>query len=352
VATAVISIAHTALLVLLGAAALAAHAGLLGLYIAILVAGAFRVIAHWVVLLRAGVRPTFPVTPVLARYALINGAPFALNAFLALAYIHSDKLLATALIGTEGTGQLMAGFVIVFGVMELLGTPMLVTVFPLMSRLHHDGQQEKFTFLLEKLSFYNLVMSLPLAILTSLLAKPLSSLVFGEKYLGAAAVLRIMIWYAVAAMLSNVFSQALAIQNRQKWLLVLRMSGLVLTIALNLILLPRIGISGTPIAMVVTELVILPLILRSLNLPAEWWRRIIAHALRLGLAALALVGVTLLLISAHPLLASLAGLSTFAGVLFLSGAITEQDRALFSQLIAAAPGGTRLVNFWNRKGNT
>jgi O-antigen/teichoic acid export membrane protein len=350
VITAILSIGHTAVLILLGAIALAAKGGLWGLYAAIVAAGSLRAIAHWLALLHTGVRPVFPVTRTLARYMLVNGAPFALTAFLSLAYIHSDKLLATALIGTEGTGQLMASFVIVFGVMELLGTPMLVTVLPLMSRLQGPENREKLNFMLEKLAFFTLILSLPIAVLTALLAGPLSGLVYGSNFLGSAAVLRIMIWYAVAAMLANVFSQALVVQNRQRRLSALRVGGLALSIAMNLILLPRLGISGTPIAMLTTELVVLAFLLLSLELPADWWRRMIAYAWRLGIAASGLAIVTFLLRAVHPVLAVLLGLPIFAGLLLLSGAITTGDRALAYQLLAAAPGGTRFLEFCKRLG--
>ena len=113
------------------------------------------------------------------RILLINGAPIAMTSFLALAYQHADKLITTALIGTDGTGQLTAGFVIVFGVIELLSTTVLVAVFPLMSRTYGSGQRELFELMLEKLSFFNLMLSLPIAIYTSLLAVPLAAWLFG-----------------------------------------------------------------------------------------------------------------------------------------------------------------------------
>jgi O-antigen/teichoic acid export membrane protein len=242
----------------------------------------------------------------------------------------------------------VAGYVIVFGIIELLSTPLLVTVFPLMSRLHDREDRDLFNLMLEKLSFFNLLLSVPIAIFTSLLAVPLSILIFGPGFAGTAAALRIMIWYTVVAMIVNVFSRALAVQNRQRRLLAVRVIGLVLSIALNLILLPRLGISGTALAMAIAELVVLVLILRSLSLPGMWWQKMTAHVWRLTLPCAVLAAATLLLRSVSPVLAVLVGLPAFAGVLILSGAVTEADRALIWGLAATFPAGARLARYWKR----
>lgn len=342
---AIISIGHIAVLIILGAAALSANGGLWSLYKMILAAGCLRVLAYWVAILRAGVCPVFPVSGVLVRYLFINGVPFALTAFISLASINSVKLIATAMIGAEVTGQLMASFVIVFGVIELLNTPALVTVFPLMSRLHNSGKSETFNLMLEKLSFFTMLAGLPLAVYISLLAVPVSTLVFGSDFVQTAVALRIMIWYTVVAMIVNVFSRALTTQNRQQWLLVVRMIGLALNIALNIVLLPRLGIAGAAMAMIVTEMIVLELILRSLNLPVEWWRRMIAHVWRLGIASLTMAAIISVLTPVHPVLAVLMGLPVFAGLLFLMGVITEEDRALLYQVVEGVSGGAWVARF-------
>ncbi|MBP8972967.1 MAG: oligosaccharide flippase family protein, partial [Anaerolineae bacterium] len=179
---AAIATGHVIVLVILAGIALAAGAGLWGLYAATLVAGLLRAAVYWAALLHIGARPQFPVDWGVARGLLIAGWPIAVTSFLALTYQHADKLLTTALIGAEGTGQLTAGFVIVFGVIELLSTTVLVAVFPLMSRTYASGQHRLFEVMLEKLAFFNLTLSLPIAIFTSLLAVPLATWVFGAEF--------------------------------------------------------------------------------------------------------------------------------------------------------------------------
>jgi len=346
---AIISTAHVLVLVTFAGIALVLDTGLWGLYTATLLAGLLRTGVYWVVLLSSGVRPVFPLDRALARMLLINGAPLAITSFLSLAYTHTDKLITTALLGTEGTGLLTAGFVIVFGVIELLSTTVLVAVFPLMSRTFADGMREMFEFMLEKLSFFNLMISLPIGIYTSLLAVPLSSLLFGSDFTKTADVLRVLIWYTVVTMVANVFSQALIIQNKQRRILAIRSTGLALNIALNLLLLRRIGVAGAAVASLIAESMVLVLILRSFDLPRDWWRRAANHVWRLGLAGIGLGVVVLVLRTVHPLLAAVAGAPVYIGLVLVMGAVAKDDWDLIYRLATAMPGGTVIGRYWKRE---
>ncbi len=237
---------------------------------------------------------------------------------------------------------------IVFGVVELLSTTVLVAVFPLMSRTYGNGQRDLYDFMLEKLAFFNLTLSLPIGIYTSLLAVPLSAWIFGAGFTKTADVLQILIWYTVVTMTANVFSRALLVENRQKRLMVIRTSGLVLNIALLFVLLPRLDVQGAPVATLIAESAILVAILRSFTFPADWWRRTFNHLWRLGIAALILVGIVLVLRQAHPVLAAVAGLPAYAVLVLVSGAFAKDDWDLIYRLAMAMPGGTVIGRYWKR----
>ena len=199
---ALIAAGHVIVLIGLAAVALAADAGLWGLYAATLAAGLLRSAVYWLALLRLGTRPAWPADRALMRLLLINGWPIALTSFLAMAYQHADKLITTAIIGVTGTGQLTAGFVIVFGVIELLSTTILVAVFPIMSRAYGSGQTAMFVFMMEKLAFFNLMISLPIAIYTTLLAVPLRRCCLARIYAYCRRSAG-LIWYTVVTMVAQ-----------------------------------------------------------------------------------------------------------------------------------------------------
>jgi stage V sporulation protein B len=346
---AIISTVHILSLILMAGLALTLHGGLWGLYIASMIAGIGRMLAYWWMVWRLKIRPSFPIDRRIARSLVIDGAPLALSALLTLAYTHTDKLLTTALIGTEGTGNLTAGFVIVFGITELLSITVLVAVFPLMSRAYASGMREMFNFMVEKLSFFNLLVSLPIGIYMSLLAVPLASLLFGPDFTRVAGIMRILIWYTVVNMIAAVFAQGLIIQHRQRRLLTIRTGGLLVNIVLNLILLPRMGVNGSATANLIAESGVLLLMLRSFDLPAEWWQRGISHLWRLALAGVGLAVMLLLMSGIHPLLAAIIGAPVYLGLILVSGAIAKDDWDLIYRMSIAMPGGTVIGRYWKRE---
>ena len=344
-----IAVGHVAALLTLGGAALLLGWGLWGLYAATIAAGLGRAAVYWAALGRTGVRPTLPADRALMRALLRDGWPIALNAFLFLAYQHTDKLLTTAVLGAEGTGQLMAGFVIVFGVIELLSTTVLVAVFPMMSRMWGEGQRRLFQVLMEKLAFFNLLFSVPIAIFTSLLAVPLSALLFGAGFTKTASVLEVLIWYTVVTMVNNVFAQALLIQNRQRRLLMIRASGLALNVALLLALLPLLDVQGAAVATLLAELMIMVTLVRSFIFPADWWARVRNHLWRLAWVALATAAAVWALRGVHPLLAATVGVPLYLVLVLSSGALAADDWDLLYRMTTAMPGGAWVRRWWRRE---
>ncbi len=349
VITAVISVAHIVLLVGMAALVLAAGGGLWELYAVTTVAGLARAGMYWITLRRYGVRPEFPFDRSIARYLLVNGAPIAAMSFLSLAYMHSDKMITTRLLGEESTGQLTAGFVLVFGIIEVLSTTVLVAVFPMMSRAHSTGKREFFELMLEKLSFFNMIVSLPVAVYMSFLAVPLSALIFGDEYTKTADVLQVLIWYTVVAMVTSVFAQALIIGNQQRRLLVIRSGGLVINITLNIILLKQVGIQGAAIATLSAESVIVLLIVRTFTFPAEWWARVWNHLWRLALITLFLMVIVVVLREIHPIVAALVGIPVYGLLVIFSGALARDDWDLIYRMVSAMPGGSLIQRYWKRE---
>jgi O-antigen/teichoic acid export membrane protein len=161
--------------------------------------------------------------------------------------------------------------------------------------------------------------------------------------------MRILIWYTVVNMIAAVFAQGLIIQHRQRRLLTIRTGGLLVNIVLNLILLPRMGVNGSATANLIAESGVLLLMLRSFDLPAEWWQRGISHLWRLALAGVGLAVMLLLMSGIHPLLAAIIGAPVYLGLILVSGAIAKDDWDLIYRMSIAMPGGTVIGRYWKRE---
>ncbi|MEO0565959.1 MAG: oligosaccharide flippase family protein, partial [Chloroflexota bacterium] len=278
VITSVVETVHILLRIGAVALALLGGYGLFGLYIAGILAGAARSVAFGVALARTGVRPQFPLDTGIAWPLLVNSSPLAASAVLSLAYQQADKLFSTRLLDEASTGYLTAAFVVITGVIELLNSTVLIATYPVMSR--YAGQV--FGFIVGKLVFFTVLVTLPIALTLSLFAPEVTLPLFGADFAPTAQVLRALIWYALAAMVVNVFAQGMMVQNRQRRLLVVRASGLALNLTLNLTLLLAfdMGIMGLVYASVTAELVVLTILLATFRQDGLETRRLLGRAAR------------------------------------------------------------------------
>ena len=347
-ASSLMTIGHIALLIGLAALALVAGWGLVGLYAATIAAGIGRSSLLWLLVLRGGVRPTWPFDRTIAGPLLMNGAPLAISAFLALAYQHADKLMTTRLLDTSETGYLTAAFVIIFGIVELLNTTVLIATYPMLSRYYQDGEGATFGFIIEKLALFTLLVGLPIALALSIFSAEIIVPLFGPNFSPTAQVLRILVWYAAVNMVGNVFAQGLVVQNKQRALLVIRAAGLASNITMNAILIPRIGIIGAALASFAAEMLVVFLLVRYFRATGWDWRRVLPRWLRLltlsGAVALAMIALGRL----HPVLGLVGGPLVYTSGIAYGLVLASDDWDLVYRLVAAMPGGSLILRFWRR----
>lgn len=348
VTTSIVSIAHVVVLIGLAGLGLASGYSLFGIYAGVTVAGVLRSITLWVLAWRAGIRPVWPFDRQLAKAVLINSTPLAVSAFITLAYQQVDKLVTNRLIGDNDTGYLVAAFVIFFGVVELLNTTVLTAFFPLMARSYGDGKNNQFGFIVEKLAFFTLLLCLPITLVISLFGHWLTMPIWRENLRPAADVLSILIWYALVMMVGNNLTQAMLVQNRQRFLLVIKICGLGVNLVLLALLLPRFGVHGAPLSSLVAESSVFVLLL--INFRATGWdlRQMAPRIVRLLLVGVASAGVMLVLRDMSWPVALAAGVVVYTIGIFVLRVLAADDWDLLYRVSAALPGGKLVQRYWKR----
>lgn len=352
VKTSAVEIAHILLRIGLSLLALWLGWGLLGIYGAAILSGGLRSIALFGLNLRAGIRPVFPIERDIRLPMLINSAPLAISAILTVAYQQTDKLMTTGILGVEGTGYLTVAFMINFGIIEVLSVTVLVAAYPMLSRYYGAGQDPRFGFMIEKLALFTIVMALPMALVVSMLSLDVITALFGAENAASARILSILIWYTAITMVANIFSQGLLVQNRQRLLLGIRASGLLLNIALNAILLASWGDPrGAAVASVISETLLLSLLLWTFRAHGYAPRRLFRGAIRLILLGLPVALLMFALHAAHAIAVAVGGPLAFLLGLRLANVFAADDLDLMHTLAAAMPGGALITRFWKRTGN-
>lgn len=336
VTTSVIDVIHTIVLSLFALVALLAGGGLLGLYVATIIGGIFRAAMFWIILIRRGIKPRFPVDLTLIRHLFRSGWPIALGAFLQLTYRQIDKIIVLAVIASKNdVAYLTTAYVIVFGVSELTSSTVLMALSPLMARLAHD-QPAALRSLVDGLAFLLLVLLLPVGIGISQLSASLAALLF-PGFTGTAGILQILIWQAVLAVISDIYAQSMVVRNRQRQVLIIRVCGLIINAGLNILLLPHIGVQGAAVAILIAQAVVLSLLLIEHRPDQATVRRLAGYGLRVGLASVAMIVCIAILREANLFVAGLLGAAVYGAVILVLRALAPEHWAMLRELIMVLP---------------
>ncbi|MEM6281867.1 MAG: oligosaccharide flippase family protein [Chloroflexota bacterium] len=349
VVTSVIEAVHIVLRIGLVALVLWQGFDLLGLYAIGLAASMVRSVLFWQALARTDVNPVFPVNWMIATPLFLNSVPLALSAIFTLAYQQADKLMSTRFVGESSTGYLTAAFVIITGVVELLNSTVLIATYPIMSRYYADAR-DVFGFIIEKLVFFTAIVTLPVCLVLSVFAAEITIPLFGADFSPTAAVLRVLIWYALVTMAVNIFAQGMMVQNRQRRLLFIRMGGLMLNLTLNLILLMALdlGVMGIVYASVIAETLVLVVMLLTFRDEGIETRRLSGKLVRPLLIGLIVVVVMLVTGRIHFAVGVLCGGIVYLVSLLYGSVFADDDLDLIYRLLAAMPGGGYVLRYWQR----
>lgn len=322
---ALIGSVHVILLVAAGAAALGAGGGLWGVYLAITGTGVVRALLYWRVIRRAGWWPPARVDRTIARQLVVHGGPLGLAAFLSLAFLHADKLIVTALEGPAATGQLLAAFVIAFGITQLLGSNVQVAAMPVLAR----ASRTRMPVMVEHLLIVMMFAAVPTAIVLATTAEPIVQLLFGEGYDQTAATLQVMGAYVVIRLVGGLMVQMLTLLEEHVHVLVGRAGGLIVNLIVTVLLLPAIGITGAAIGMVVGEVVVVAAALRVIAPTAAWWARQVVGIARLVPAAAAMAWCAVWIgPRTDPIVGIAVGVITYGGLAMVTGAVTRHHLQL------------------------
>lgn len=345
VAPAAVMILSALMTMTLGALALTAGYGFVGMAAVSIVVNAVTFVILARLLRRAGVAWIGRPDPRLARWMLGASLPLMVNSLLQTLFFKVDVLLLAPLQGQQAVGWYSAAYKWVEAF--LIVPPYLVmALFPLMSR-RAENDRAGLRSAYEHTVRWLIALALPAATLTTFLAEPLIALLAGTDYLpNGARALQVLIWFLPFSFINGVTQFVLIALDRQKWITWSFAAAATFNITANLIVIPRYSYTGAAAVTIASELILLaPFLwgLRDLGAPpilALAWQPLLASSgLALALAGGAAAGVP-------SLVAAVAGAALYAVALWRLGWLTVDDRSLLARFVPrgratiAAPDGT------------
>lgn len=188
-----------------------------------------------------------------ARELLKDSWPLLLAGLAVMLYMRVDMVMLQQMAGDREVG-IYAAATRLSEIWYFLPMVVVASVSPAIIKCH-GTDPDLYINRLRKLYFIMAWLAIGISLPLSLLSGWAVSILYGAEFREAAPVLAIHLWASIAVFLGVASSQYLLVEQLQKISFYRTLIGLVCNIALNLILIPRMGALGAAIATVVSYFV-------------------------------------------------------------------------------------------------
>lgn len=168
----------------------------------------------------------------------------------AVIYLKIDQVMIGSMISDEELGFYSAA-VRFSEAWYFIPTIVLNALFPAILSAKNQGF-EKYSLRLQQLCDFLFLGSFTLALMVTFVAKFVIILFYGIDYSASVIILQIHIWAAVFVFLRAVLSKWLIAEGKYKFSLISQLSGAIINVLLNLLLIPLYGGSGAAIATIIS----------------------------------------------------------------------------------------------------
>ncbi len=177
--------------------------------------------------------------------------------------------------------------------------------------------------------------TVPMSVLMSLQAGPIITMIYSPEYEPSILVLQIIIWTLVPYGISQIFAYALVASKRQNVDMLVNITAMLANVILNFILIPRYGFIGATVATLISIHIYVgvqvPFVVQKII--HFGGREVFAGGFRVGLAILATVVTVFLMRDFHWIVSSAVAGLLYLATLFLSGAVSANDRQLIMRIL-------------------
>lgn len=177
--------------------------------------------------------------------------PFVVTGLSSLIYMNSDTVMLFLLNGDAATGWYTAAKK-VYSIFIFISMSFMGAFLPAMSKLSLKSS-DKVIEVYRKAHKYLLIISIPIVIGISALADRIILVLYGTEYSPAIWALRILIWALVFKFINDGANMAFFALDKEKTVVKVTLWGACINIALNLILIPWLGLVGACIATVISR---------------------------------------------------------------------------------------------------
>ena len=264
------------------------------------------------------------------KRAMKESLPLGMAFILLQVYYLTDTIMLGFLRGSVFVGWYSAAYKSVAFVL-VVGGLFFETTFPVVSRYYKQAR-ERLPWLLNSSVRVTALLATPMAVGGTILASPFLAALYGSEYRAAVIAFRLLIWAVAIELMGMNWGYALMACDRAKEYMKAVGFGAVLSVALNLALIPKFGLLGAGLARLISSITISAyfwLQFRRVFVFA-WSRYLLKPALASGLMA------TTMVLVAHSWIFQMGiGLLVYVSTILIIGPSEREQVLLIAKSILA-----------------
>jgi O-antigen/teichoic acid export membrane protein len=177
---------------------------------------------------------------------------YIVSSLMITIFVQTDRIMIKLMVGDEANGY-YASAVNCSNITSFVFAALIDSFRP---SIFEAKKSSESAFKLNMTRLYSIIIYVSLAqcVVITLGAPLIIKLLYGSQYAPASPALRLIVWYTTFSYLGSVRNIWILSENKQKYLWILNLSGALMNVALNAVLIPTWGIMGASFASLVTQI--------------------------------------------------------------------------------------------------
>jgi len=180
--------------------------------------------------------------------------PVGITAVLTMLYFKIDALMLSVIRSPVEVGIYALAYKILDNVIMLWGL-IMASIFPLLSKYHGMNDSTLYKKLLTKTIRLSVLLSVVILITGVTLAPFIIRVLGGSKFYSSIAPLKILLWAVPFLFLDNIFYNIMLSFGKTTYMIVPLITSLLVTVVLNILIIPKYGYMGASYVTVITEII-------------------------------------------------------------------------------------------------
>lgn len=176
---------------------------------------------------------------------------YILTGMMVAIFAQTDKIMLKLMIGQTATG-LYSVAVAISSLVSFVYIAIIDSFRPVILG-YYGKDNDAFEYNLKRLYSLVFYLSLLQSLFMTVFSSAIVGVMYGADYLYSAHSLRIVVWYVTFAYMGSIRNIWILANDKQKYLWIINLSGAILNVVLNFILIPFFGIIGASIASLATQ---------------------------------------------------------------------------------------------------